>query len=723
MTDVAKGENVNRRTLRCALASLFLIAPSLAFAAISSPESEITYTANGTTSTFVFTFKVQATTQIHVFKNGTEQPGGWISTVDLKTQDTSPGGSITFRVADLLQPPPAGTVVRIARIVVPLTQELVLKPYSPFPAKSIEGVLDRLVMQNQQEATARAAADSTLSSSFSMGTPNASLAQVTATGGTTPLPLSTWMAQVVNVLAFGADPTGATDSSSAFALAVAVLPASGGTVVAPPGTFRFNLPVTRSNVTIRGAGRRATIFKPATNAAVITLSATAPASLQGFTLSDVGFLPLGLTSASPAILITGNGINDWHSFQRIYADKFTNAISITGRTIWSRFVDGEITGDLGSGVYVNTSEPVNHVLFESWRVAGSAGDGFYFKSVAGGLQGVFYTLNLHSVNSENNAGNGIYAENVDAFTVAASYIENNGAGSSGLRFGGTYARALDIHGNLIWGQGYGVLNAALWTTGKVGGNFLSNSVANFNIATSGEESHLEIGQNFESAVARSIAVDGNGRTHVSGTSPFMLEYSSETAAPTTARNKNMMRFTNAVPVVVYTAPDASPGQLLYVFAAGAGSVRIVNAAGGAGSFYLPNNSDLVLSSGAAATFAYDPSGTGWRPIVSAPIRGRNVLSWNSTMSPDPSKGELNVITATSNAGVTIGAAANQAANQKLTVQVRNTSGIALGTITWDASYKMAVWTSPANGYSRSVTFMYDGTNWIEVGRTPADVPN
>jgi hypothetical protein len=38
-------------------------------------------------------------------------------------------------------------------------------------------------------------------------------------------------------------------------------------------------------------------------------------------------------------------------------------------------------------------------------------------------------------------------------------------------------------------------------------------------------------------------------------------------------------------------------------------------------------------------------------------------------------------------------------------------------------YKLTTWTSPATGFSRSIKFIYDGTNWVESYRTAADIPN
>ncbi len=83
-----------------------------------------------------------------------------------------------------------------------------------------------------------------------------------------------------------------------------------------------------------------------------------------------------------------------------------------------------------------------------------------------------------------------------------------------------------------------------------------------------------------------------------------------------------------------------------------------------------------------------------------------------------------VITATNGTAFTISDPLYAAqAGQRLTVRIRNTSGGVLGAVTWGAAYKLAAWTSPANGFSRSIDFRYDGANWVEVSRTPADVPN
>lgn len=61
--------------------------------------------------------------------------------------------------------------------------------------------------------------------------------------------------------------------------------------------------------------------------------------------------------------------------------------------------------------------------------------------------------------------------------------------------------------------------------------------------------------------------------------------------------------------------------------------------------------------------------------------------------------------------------------KRITIRVKNTSGGALGALTWNAVYKMSAWTQPAAGFNRSIQFEYDGTNWIQVGGASIDVPN
>lgn len=99
-------------------------------------------------------------------------------------------------------------------------------------------------------------------------------------------------------------------------------------------------------------------------------------------------------------------------------------------------------------------------------------------------------------------------------------------------------------------------------------------------------------------------------------------------------------------------------------------------------------------------------------------------AYQATVAIDAAQGNLFRITATNNVGFTVSNPTNAATGKVLTVMVRNTSGGALGVLTWDTLYKLgAAWSQPATGFSRSINFEYDGANWVETTRGAADVAN
>jgi len=56
------------------------------------------------------------------------------------------------------------------------------------------------------------------------------------------------------------------------------------------------------------------------------------------------------------------------------------------------------------------------------------------------------------------------------------------------------------------------------------------------------------------------------------------------------------------------------------------------------------------------------------------------------------------------------------------IRLKNSSGGAVGTITWNAIYKKPTLTSPANGFQRTYPFCFNGTNWV-FETDDADTPN
>ena len=99
-------------------------------------------------------------------------------------------------------------------------------------------------------------------------------------------------------------------------------------------------------------------------------------------------------------------------------------------------------------------------------------------------------------------------------------------------------------------------------------------------------------------------------------------------------------------------------------------------------------------------------------------------TYNVTTLINASLGNQFDITVTNTGAFTVGNPASAIfAGQRITVRIINASGGTLGTVTWGSNYRLSSWVSPANGFSRAIDFQYDGAKWVEVSRTPADVPN
>lgn len=107
---------------------------------VENTNNTISYTGNGSVTTFAYDFLVYQQDQITVYFDGVEQTVGY-SVTDVGNQD---GGDIVFITA-----PDDGVIVKIERIV-EFTQEIVYQEYGPFPAKANERGLDLSVMRDLQ---------------------------------------------------------------------------------------------------------------------------------------------------------------------------------------------------------------------------------------------------------------------------------------------------------------------------------------------------------------------------------------------------------------------------------------------------------------------------------------------------------------------------------------------------------------------------------------------
>lgn len=123
--------------------------------------------------------------------------------------------------------------------------------------------------------------------------------------------------------------------------------------------------------------------------------------------------------------------------------------------------------------------------------------------------------------------------------------------------------------------------------------------------------------------------------------------------------------------------------------------------------------------------------TGWHAIW-----GHAALTYGAFVGADAAQALVHTVTITDGVAFTVSAPANPIVGRSLTLRFKNASGGAMGDVTFNSVFRSSTGTTwdatddatpatarPADGYSRSITFVYDGTNWVETGRTPADVVN
>lgn len=190
------------------------------------------------------------------------------------------------------------------------------------------------------------------------------------------------------------------------------------------------------------------------------------------------------------------------------------------------------------------------------------------------------------------------------------------------------------------------------------------------------------------------------------------------------------------------APGMPPTNMAWMWLdTGSGTVKIINEhgtvvdLGNLSSLTLANPTGTVglsavngtatsaiRSDGAPAlSQAIAPTWTGLHTFNLSPA-GQIASAVTDTISPDTSLGGFQKCTISDASAVTINAPLHATAGQELVFDILNSSGSAMGTITWNAVFKLAgSFTNPANGKRRTITFYYDGTNWVELCRAAADI--
>jgi hypothetical protein len=144
------------------------------------------------------------------------------------------------------------------------------------------------------------------------------------------------------------------------------------------------------------------------------------------------------------------------------------------------------------------------------------------------------------------------------------------------------------------------------------------------------------------------------------------------------------------------------------------------------SSYVETNAPPVISLDLGGNVLLDNANTTYQiPAFTKRIAlKRTIPTYGASVSIDAFLGNEFDINVTNGTAFTITNPVNSVDGQRISIKIRNASGGAMGAITWGGAFLYSAWTNPANGFSRTIDFTYNGTTaWVEASRTPADVPN
>lgn len=357
-------------------------------------------------------------------------------------------------------------------------------------------------------------------------------------------------------------------------------------------------------------------------------------------------------------------------------------------------------------------------------------------------------------------------------TVLGVAIYGNGTGASvnndvtmeGCQFSGTYDAAIDaqdvsgltVHGCLFRSIGHAFLNIEpnLNTEQVVGVSFVGNvglggTTTPFCIAVQGDHSASVQGI-IRSCVFSGNAIDGGeravffGGSNLEGILFVGNAFTNQQFQSVYAISANGI--TTGVALIgnyISDASSAGVGTYSAVMLNACEKVTVVNnfirdtrgtpqhkyaieeAAGSTGNFIGPN---LVIGTSVGAHSA-----------ITAPQRSysfgllnhqggfaviKNNLTYSAAISVDCLLGNYFKVTVTNGTAFQFNNPSGYQTGQELTFDIKNSSGGAMGAITWGARYALAgAFVNPANGKRRTITFYYDidDDRFVEKSRAAADI--
>lgn len=301
----------------------------------------------------------------------------------------------------------------------------------------------------------------------------------------------------------------------------------------------------------------------------------------------------------------------------------------------------------------------------------------------------------------------------DGSTGTTLYLKESGAGNTGWV-------ALSAGGAATWSTpgtiGSTTPNTGAFTTLSVTGQFsstVSTGTAPLSVSSTTKVTNLNVdlldGGDWAAPIAIGTTTPAAGTFTTLTANTALVQgtckYVSGTGSPEGV--------VTAPVCSVYLRTDGSVATALYMKTAGAGNTGWSAISAVANDWASPGAIGATTPSTIVGTTVY-------APLVSGDKMVSNMLwpTYGPTIVIDAGTAVSFRIAATNATNFVIGNPTGLTYGQQITIMVRNESAGALGTITWDTLYKMATFTKPTPGKTRSVTFLYDSVNLIEINCSP-----
>lgn len=400
--------------------------------------------------------------------------------------------------------------------------------------------------------------------------------------------------------------------------------------------------------------------------------------------------------------------------------------TLTNKTLTAPTITGPtVTGTVaGAGTYetpVINSPTLNGSIAgsASWDSPGSIGTG---TAAVGRFSTLTATTSLTLGTPTLRSGTGTPAGVVTA-VVGSQFLRTDGGAGTTLYVkesgvGNTGWVAVSAGGAVTWTTpgtiGSATPNTGAFTTLSVTGQFsssLSTGTAPFSVVSTTKVTNLNVDLLDGGDWAAPIAI---GTTTPAAGSFTTLSATTSVAVGTPKIFSGTGSPEGVVTATIgsaYLRTDGSTGTTLYTKESGAGNTGWGTVSASSTNWGVPGTIGSTTPNSGVFTAL-----TGSQMVVNG-----TTDAYSATIAIDAAR-SFHKTTATNSTSFTISNPTNAVTGGLLMVQVENTSGGILGVITWDTAYKMASFTKPATGFNRTVTFRYNGTNWIEINCSP-EVPN